>query len=163
MSVEVKINGLKELSKALNELPGRVARNIIGTALRAGGNVIKNQAKANLPENYTTLRKSLVVVVGKQRDPYTRSAIIGPTVGKRAKYDGWYAHIVEGGALPHEIPARFKKVEARDGQIFGSLVHHPGVHAKPFMRPAFESTKQKVVDAMAEKIRARIEIEAAKK
>lgn len=51
--------------------------------------------------------------------------------GKRSRK---IAHLVEFGTLPHFQPN------------FKGGFHHPGAEAHPFARPAFEATKEEVVD-----------------
>lgn len=52
------------------------------------------------------------------------------------------AHLVEFGTAPHWQPRR--------------MIMHPGARAKPFFRPAFEATKEEVVDDVGKAVWQRI-------
>lgn len=58
------------------------------------------------------------------------------------------AHLVEFGTAPHWQPKRMRM--------------HPGARAKPFMRPAYESTKVEVVDTFSAGVWARIRAAAVR-
>lgn len=60
-----------------------------------------------------------------------------------------YAPFVEFGTAPHVITATNAKVlaNAKTGQIFGKVVHHPGTKANPFMERILASA-QAEIDAL---------------
>lgn len=147
----VEIKGMAELRRNLKELGGKTSKNAIRAGLRAGGRDIVKQARTNLPGNYNTLRKSLTVIANKQKGNEL-SVSIGPTIGINAKYDGWYAHIVERGAAPHDISVSRKKALANTDVVFGKSVAHPGIPARPFLLPALEGRERKVMNSMKIKV-----------
>lgn len=53
-----------------------------------------------------------------------------------------YAPFVEFGTAPHEIRPVNKRVlaNAKTGEIYGKLVHHPGTRANPFMERIIEAS-----------------------
>lgn len=89
----------------------------------------------------------------------------------------FYAHLVEYGAAPHDITFRLfgqdNKAMAKPGSA-GALpeslrttsgrftVKHPGAKARPFLRPALDSTRSQVNNEMGKKIREGIKREAEK-
>lgn len=169
----IKVEGLKELNKALKQLGPRAARNALRASIRAGGRVVVSDARKRLPPQYDTLKRSLSVKVNRQRSPYEITAEVGPTTGKSAKYDGWYAHLVEFGVAPHEITPKTKQVmvdaatsgrsgATQFGTVFGKKVQHPGVPAKPFLTPAFEQNKRAIIEAQRKKLWEAIRKQAAK-
>jgi len=60
-----------------------------------------------------------------------------------------YAPYVEFGTAPHEIRPINKRVlaNAKTGQFFGTLVHHPGTKANPFLERIIDAA-QPTVDAL---------------
>lgn len=156
--ITVKIIGLKKIEKKLKKLDPNKAKGLLRASLRAGGRVVVKAAKARLGSNYKTLRKSLTVRVKRQRSARFMDAEVGPTVGRDAKYNGWYAHIVEGGADPHTIPKSNKRGDRNaktlqlDEKTFRSVVQHPGIAARPFMRPAYDNNVKAIEKAFAKKM-----------
>lgn len=153
------VRGLKDLNRALKQLGRKGARNALRSGIRAGGRVLVKDARRRAP--YRTLKKAMTVKVNRQKSPYEITAQVGPTAGKKAKYDAWWAHIVEYGAEPHEIVTK-KKTLSDGTTAFGKRVMHPGLPPRPFLRPAFEQSKQQMVKAMGDKIWDSIKKQAAK-
>lgn len=162
MSAGIQVHGLKELDKALKQIGPRAAKNALRASIRAAGRVVVKDARRRLPPQYDTLKRSLFVKVNRQRDPFSITAQVGPTTGRSAKYDGWYAHLVEFGVDPHEITVKNRKVLVDYSTVYGKKVQHPGVPAKPFLTPAFEQNKQEIVEAQRKKLWEAIRKQAAK-
>lgn len=92
----------------------------VGTRIRnrySGGKVAATLYPGNL-------RKSLGILTVKDRK--NAAVIVAPRAGKKRKYDGYYAHMVEGGTT--------------------------NMPAQPFMGPAFRKTKGKVTKEMERKV-----------
>lgn len=145
----MEITGLRELNKALTKLPERIERNIMSSAVRAGANEIKKAAVTNLGG------KKSDIVVKKSRAPKGTTQY---KIGINA--DKWYLQFKEFGTKPHVIKS--KKLMSDGSTVFGRVVDHPGQAAKPFLRPAFDENTRKAINAMAKKIKQRLEKEAAK-
>lgn len=144
-----EIKGLRELSRALRELPARVARNDLQAATAAGARVIRDEAKMRAPI-YTgsvsdghpkpgTLRKSIILKAIRELSNNVRRVVFVTvrhgkkfqSVGKKnANMDAFYWRFVEFGT---------KKMRAQ-----------------PFMRPAFEARKRDAVEAIKDKLAERI-------
>lgn len=153
------MTGVKELERNLKKLELKQAKNVLRASIRAGGRVVVKAARNNLPGNYITLRKSLTVKVKRQRSPVYIEAVVGMTVGKTAKYNGWYGHIVEFGADPHTIPATIKpgssyknKTLKLNDKTYRATVNHPGLPARAFLRPAFENNVKQVEKSFSGKL-----------
>lgn len=148
---DVKIRGLAELEKALAELPAKIERNIVRSALRAAAKVTLEEAKRQVPVRSGKLRDSLRVstrvVKGKP--------VATITAGGSKKGAPFYAHLVEFGAKPHFIKASKAKALAVGGGRLKS-VHHPGARKHPFMRPALDATKQAAVLAFGQAVKAKL-------
>jgi len=142
----VNVKGLAALDKFLQELPVKVERSILRSALRAGANVVKAQAYANIHHVSGALGKSLKVG--------TRSR--GGTVTANVSTKVFYAKFVEYGTRPHTITARDGGA-LRFGGGFTKSVEHPGiVSPHPFMRPALDTQAQAAVIAVGEQIKRRL-------
>lgn len=136
MKFEMKVNGLDGLAAALRALPAEIASKNGGplvTALRASARVVRNEAKLKATIRTGRLRGSIVV----QRDRYpgnvTERLVVRPRAGKsRTDPRGaYYWHFVEFGTESQR--------------------------AQPFMRPAFDATKDKALTAFKDKLRIGIE------
>lgn len=145
------IVGGRALDEFLQQLPVKVERNILRSALRAGANVIKDTAKANVPVKTGALRKSLQVTTGSK----------GSTVTARLKARGKvapHAVLVEFGAKPHKIKLRRAGGLTVGGHVVAE-VDHPGSRPKPFLRPAFDGQSGAAISAVGAKIRDRLTAE----
>jgi len=180
----VRLDGAKELERALEQLPSRVANKAMVIALKAGGGVILDAARSKCPTGETgLLKKSLGMRLAKKRGRDTRVLVIGArhmkktmrrtkagklrSVGKKAltsgKYAGQtligydpanYAHLVENG----RPPVRAQLMVTREGVVIGRRAK--GVAARPFMRPAFHTRKRAAVAKIGAKLGQQIEKEA---
>jgi HK97 gp10 family phage protein len=145
------VTGLRELNAFLQVLPVKIEKNILRSALRAGGNVIKNEARANVPVAEGALKKSVRVTTS------SNGGVVKATVkagGKKAPH----AHLVEFGTRPHKILPKNAAALAIAGAVVSS-VDHPGARPNPFMRPALDSKHTEAVAAIAEQTRKRLTAE----
>ena len=152
---DVNVTGLSELQAFLDALPAKMEANIMRSALRAGAVLIAKQAKANLEENGNIrtgrLRDSIRVSTKLKNGQATASAKIGD---KKA----WYWKFIEySGARAHSITAKNGGVLVFAGGRYRS-VQHPGMTAKPFLRPALYAAGQSelVIEAVANQIKKRL-------
>jgi len=155
---ELDIKGLEQLERNLKQLDQKNMLATFKSSLRAGGQVVLKAARKKLPANYNTLKKALKLKPRRQRSINELKINIGLTVGKSAKYDGWYGHFVEYGIDPHEIPKtrslknkKKKKILTINGNFRRSAMHK-GVKASPFMRPAIDNNLVAVQIAYAKSL-----------
>jgi HK97 gp10 family phage protein len=144
----VNIKGGAELQRFLNQLPVKVEKNIMRAALRAGANVIKAEAKENVPVQDGDLKRSIKVSTSARRGT-VRAKV------KAGDQKAWYWHFVEFGTAAHTIKARNGKRLFFNG-IFAKVVNHPGAKAKPFMRPALDNKANDAIRAVGRKISERL-------
>lgn len=143
------IKGGAELQAFLDQLPAKLEANIMRSALRQGANVIRDQAKANVPVKSGDLRDSIKISTRSKRGVVSASV-------KAGNRKAWYAHIIEfTGAVPHKIKAKGKGWLAFGG-FFGKSVQHPGMKAKPFMRPALDARSSAAIQATGDQVRKRL-------
>lgn len=180
---EVRVKGLADLNKFLQQLPAKIEQNILRGALREGAKVIETHAKANVPVDTGRLRESIRVSVRARRGRVTASIKAGGPTKKRigtkksggvsVQYDNaYYAKWVEFGTAAHKIMAKYAKSlvlrpNARAssgfakrwmrGELLVEGVDHPGARPKPYMRPALHSGAQDAVVAAAEYMKKRLQ------
>lgn len=149
--LDVKIKGFAELDKALAELPAKIEKNIIRSALRAAAKITEAEAKRQVPVRTGKLRDSIRVstklVKGKP--------LATVTAGASKKGGPFYAHLVEFGAKAHFIKPKKAKSLFLAG-VFREGVDHPGARKHPFMRPALDASAQAAVLAFGNQVKARL-------
>jgi HK97 gp10 family phage protein len=158
----IRIDGLKDLEKTLREIGPQIKGNPLRAAVRAMTVPVfdasqRHAKRIDNPETRTNISDAMGVriVPTKERDKYTARGDslemyeIGPRKkGKGLKvgeegpqvkggyYSAWYAHFVEFGTEKQA--------------------------AQPFMRPAFNESKQKAVDEFTESLAKKLKKAAAK-
>ncbi len=151
---EVKITGLAELDKLLKALPGKVEKNILRGAMRAGAKVFQDRARGLAPVASGKLRESIRVSTRAKQGQVWATVTAG---GKRA----FYAPMVEFGTARHFIKPKHRQSLFVAG-LARETVDHPGARPNPFMRPALDGGQAEAIGAAADYIRARLDKEAAK-
>lgn len=128
MSASFTVEGIDELISKFEKL-GKNVDSVTNEALKAGGKVIIDEAKSVLSSNGS-------VLTGKLRDGLSVSGIKG---GKGGKY-------VEAGITKGDNSPIY----------YGKFVEWGTVKmpAKPFLAPAFESTKEEVEEQIKNKIKS---------
>lgn len=153
MSTERHVTGLKELYRVLQSLPVKMERNVMRGALRAGANVILDQAKANVPvaEPSQRNRERYGAYAGALRDSgrvggrarggkvtaYVRFGGGKTKAGVPVFWAGW----VEYGTKPHPN---------------GRRGYHPGARPHPFLRPAADTKQSESVVAVGRYVYKRL-------
>jgi HK97 gp10 family phage protein len=158
----VNISGGKQLAEFLNQLPLKIERNIMRSALRAGASVIAKEAKVNAPIKSGNLKKSIRTGSNSKKGYVEAYVAAGGKKSKdgKLKKGAFYAQFIEYGTAAHLIkPKNKKKLSfiAKDGNRVNTFsVNHPGLQAKPFMRPALDSKGTQAVAAVTARIRERL-------
>lgn len=149
VQVTVKVEGLRELEKALRELPRATAKRVMVRALKEAAKPLIADASANAPVLTGALKDSINVSSRKPK-------------GAKGPGSVAFAAAMAGGASRAQAgqAARAANAANRGGSVevyvgpgrnpqaifqeFGTSKHPP----QPFMRPAWDSTKQQVVDSI---------------
>ncbi len=165
---DIEIKGLAELQKALDELPAKIERNVLRGGLRAGSNVIAEEARRLCPEAPPTMAS---VKHGGRIGDLKRSIRVSMRVSsktgtvrarvKAGNKKAFYAHMVERGTARHWIKPKNRKSLFFAG-LAREVIDHPGARPKPFLRPAFDAKARAAIEAMADYIRARLPKELKK-
>lgn len=158
-NLSVKVTGLKELGQALNNL-GRKTKNKLGAkAMRKGGAIIRDQARANAPllkervphRKRGTLKKNIIASTKPQKDGSVRTIIfVRPLKNSNAlEFKGKTG---KSGAYNPNDPFYWRFVE------FGTSK----MPAQPFLQPAFSSKKEQATREIITTLRDDILREAKK-
>lgn len=146
MAKRSQMTGARQLNQTLKDIvPG--LNTPIQQAQRKAMRPMLRAAKAKLKANGSYLTGELYRLLSIIRDRTASKAnptmIVGPDKSKGPGYRK--AHLVEFGTSPHPIG---------EGM-------HPGQAAAPFMRPAFEETKDEMIDVFGKEIGPAVERRAA--
>lgn len=169
-AITIKIDGLAELNRRLQQLDRKVASRISRSAVTAAGILIRNEARLRAPVNKATstnfkqfpgtLRRAITFGFDRKRSRnglwigrvFVRSG--GDGAKARSKFDAYYWRFVEFGTKGHKIRIKNRKVLSDGGgTFFGREVNIPAIPARPFLRPAAEARARDAVEAMASQIR----------
>ncbi|PIG29403.1 HK97 gp10 family phage protein [Janthinobacterium sp. 35] len=149
MSVDdLAISGGKKLDDLLKTLPGKLQKNIMRSAIRAGVVVYRDKVKELVPVHMGELKKSIRISTKLKGGVVTASLKVG---SRKA----WYAKLVEFGTRPHKITPK----DARALEIGGAVVEsvdHPGAQAHPYMRPAADAGHTAALAAVVDQLRKRL-------
>jgi len=142
--ITAKIEGGDALLKRLEKMGVDVTQ-VLAAAAQAGAQVIADTANGLAPAPQVLIEGDT-----KASSKNRVTVDIGPSEEK------WYWRFLETGAVGHGISPRSKKALAFevDGErVMAWAVKHPGMAAKPFLRPAFDREKDNATDAVGENIR----------
>jgi HK97 gp10 family phage protein len=128
----VELIGDKELMEKIHKM-GDLVRQANSKAARAGAEPIKEQANANAPGPHILALQSKINSTEDQ-------AIVDIAPDK----DHWYYQFLETGATAHEIKGNPLAFEGENGPVITKSVHHPGIAARPFLRPAMANNRDEV-------------------
>lgn len=118
----VAVEGLRELDKALSELPKSIAKNVLKRVAIKALQPMRDAARANAPVRTGDLRESINIS--------TKLSKRQAQLARRAFRMGGDKSFVELYAGPSALPHAHL-------QEFGSIRNRP----QPFMRPAWDETK----------------------
>lgn len=170
----VKVKGLADLQKFLDQLSPKLESNIMRSALRKGCQVIAAEAKQLCPVDHGDLRDSI-----RASARLKNGTVIGSVKAGNAK--AWYWRFVEYGTAAHWIKVKEEAKPWRltrrgvktyststlnrmakrgsliiGGSFVGQSVEHPGAKATPFMRPALDGKAAEALQAVGEQIKKRL-------
>ncbi|MCR1667236.1 HK97 gp10 family phage protein [Clostridioides difficile] len=119
---------------------GKSGDKLLNEAVKAGGNVILQDALPRVKKRTGKLEATLKVS-GVKKKGNVKYVLVGIT--KEDNSEIFYGKFLELGASAHQIPIK-------KGKKKGRVVNHPGVTAKPFLAPAYESKKDEAKNVMKE-------------
>jgi len=128
-NISVKVDGGEGLIRKLEAMGKNVSDELEPAAL-AGAGVIQIAANMRAPGPHVEMDVA-------ERGDRRVSVDIGPDEAH------WYYRFFETGAGPHEITGSPLVFEGRSGTVVTRRVGHPGMAARPFLRPAFDGERRK--------------------
>jgi len=135
-SITFKILGGESLIKKFDSIGAEMTHKI-ETAIKSGALILQNEAKKKTPYRTGTLRRSIHIETLKKS---------GSDVEVAVGTDVSYAKSVEFGSGPRIIRPKTKKALFWPGAAHPvRLVHHPGTKAHPYLRPALDDNKEKIL------------------
>lgn len=136
----LELKGFKELADALRELPERVAKNALRSAVGAGAAEIRKEAKLHAPVDTGKLRTAVYQKqIREVSGQYQQVFYVGVRAGAKRK---------KGGVKDYSQSAFYWRFLE-----FGTAK----MAARPFLRPAFERRKEAAVNAIGAKLDERIQ------
>lgn len=153
----------RKLQRALHALPDKIFEKVVKSAANLAMRPVIRAARAKVPVNQGLLKASL----GTRRKTYKRAKVVYVAVGPREGFKDpetgaeprFYAHLVELGTAPHNVPAPPGGLRIGESVVHGG-VEHPGAKPRPFLRPAIDENKQAVMHRYREQLWRGIEKEA---
>ena len=129
--ITVSLSGDRELYQKLSAMSNAAASDVLEKGVVAGATIVQKGAQARVRRRSNKLAGAIKVAVGeKSRD----RAVAGVRISRK----GFYWRFIEFG---HVIK------RTRKGPVVG---HAP---AYPFLRPAFDESKDQIKDVVADTIR----------
>lgn len=155
----VKVEGLAQIHKALSELGRKVSNKIAVKAMREGGKIVREQARQNAP-------------VLSQSTPHRRAGTLKKAIKSSTKVlkNGKIGTVIRVKELTAKQIETFKVRSGKKGALnpkdpyywrfleFGTSK----MPARPYLRPAFEQTKEKAATEIIKTLKDGIESEAGK-
>ena len=138
--MQIKVDGLKELDKALSQLPKATAKNTLKRTLMKAADPIDEAASAMAPVDLGKLERSVVVGTRLTRSQQTGGPKL--TAGGFRSASKNYVEVHVGTRL-----SRGQFME------FGTFKDDPS----PFMRPAWDANKDRALDIIKSELGPEIE------
>jgi HK97 gp10 family phage protein len=127
----VKVTGLDVVERRLKGLGPDISKKVLRNSVAAGARVVRKAAEGRVPVDTGTLKRSLYIKqIREESNPSKQTYYVGSRHGKKYQkkgLDAYYFPFVEFGT---------EKMAAR-----------------PFLRPAFESSKDAAANAIGEKLK----------
>lgn len=144
--MKLRVRGLRELDRALSELPKATARNVLKRAARTALEPMRAAAEAKAPVASGDLQVSIVLSEKRtRRVKKSNPAVRQKGGGFRRSASTNYA--IAMGPSSGEGVLNYAALEE-----FGSANNPP----QPFMRPAWDSEKQATLDRLIEELTSEI-------
>lgn len=142
MSFRIEVMNEAEVAAAIRKA-GLAPRAVLEAAVEAAAEVVRDAAVPNAPGPG----------IGKEKSEDTETVVsfhVGPDKAH------WYYRFAETGAQAHQITPRVARALWIEGR-FVAGARHPGMPAKPFLRPASDENKPAASAAAGKVIREALE------
>jgi hypothetical protein len=173
----VTLEGLPATTRALAELPKRIAKRCMLKAIRAGGAPLIKAAKRAAPRATGLFVRSLdqrtvsyrggqavVSIVGQKKTVTSRKKLRKGRGGISGRGDLVPIHFVEANTKPHRIPLEGRGILLLQvpgkGLVAVDHVMHPGTRGQHPIRTAAETASQDAAARFADKLETEVAKEA---
>jgi HK97 gp10 family phage protein len=165
MAVTVEFSGGKELQRALLELSNKSALTVGRFALRRAANELLREVRASAPIDKGLLRRALKVRIDRGR--YSKSVLSALVYAAKASANYRPRKTARQSRVKGKLgPAKYSyQIGSRPDvygifQEFGAPAH--GLPARPWFRPAYQRSKEALLDAIARELATGLTREAMK-
>lgn len=149
----------RAVREALAEVE-REAGAILSEAALEGAELIRAEAERRAPK-LSGEGAASIAIAEKKIGPGRAEIVIGPDVDKPKPRRGGTKHFYmlmhEFGADRHPIKPKNRKALAIDGAVV-ARADHPGVPARPFMRPALDEKADEAIERIGDALRRKLGI-----
>ncbi len=155
--ISVKLEGFRELEKALKELPLEIQKRPLRSAVSSAAGLIVKEAKSRVPVGETGNLKSAIYRYRSRRNSPTgkETFFVGVRQGKAQYKDTAY----------NRRKGRVGKKYNTQGEAYYWRFLEFGtakMQKKSFLRPAFDENKQGAIDIMRERLKKAIDNQVRK-
>lgn len=148
----LQVSGLKGLERDFKRLPRKMTKKVVNEAMKDGARVIQQVAVGLVPVDEGNLKKATASSKAIREAPRTRERF---HVQFLPDYDiAPHAHLVEFGTVGQRRSGGGVMANKETGEFFGRVVGP--MPAQPFIRPAFDSQKDRAVKVIDVELWARI-------
>jgi HK97 gp10 family phage protein len=151
---EIRIEGLRELERALLDLPAAVTRRVVRGAVAAGARMVRNEVKRSIPVRTGALKANVYMRRAKADREMTTYEVSIRT--KAAKYGNTKTNRRLG-----RVGQSYKQEKTWYWRVleFGSKRGHK---RNEYIQRAFQRTQRQAAQAIAEGLQKGVEREAAR-
>jgi len=157
MKVTVKVEGLRELRAALQQLSQATQKNVLLRVLKRRAEPVAERARQLVPVRVGTLRQSIMVTT---RARGAKPAQVAFAAAMRAGATREEAGAAARAANRNNPAAGMAEVfVASTNRRYSHMVEFgtENMAAQPYLRPAWDALKQQVLDGIAADIKAEID------
>lgn len=133
------VEGLRELVRALEDLPRKVATNGLRKAVSTGAALVRDEAKSRAPVDTGEMRRDIMIKRARTADGMIATYEVFVRTGKKSRMAGRRRNVARDSYYWRFVEFGTSKMAAR-----------------PFMRPAFEAKKVEAVDLIKQTLREKI-------
>jgi hypothetical protein len=162
----IKVAGYKEAKAILDDLPNRMQKSILLSALRQSTKPMLTSARNKVPVKSGTLKKQLRIVRYKERGASkTEVAVAVKPVfdkSKKGKVNQYYGKFIHEGTDPR-VSRKGKMLvfeNAQGEKVFVRSVK--GIRAMPYLEMAYSETGERTVTVFGNELGAAVERYVAK-
>ena len=155
MAEEIILKGFAELDRKLHTLPDKVAKKILRQSCVEGAKVIAAEADRIIRSKVKVVHRGKTTGIQTSQHYSTVTSRVGPS-GKK-----WYLKFFETGTvISNKTMQGLKhtaKIRERMARRIGGMWR---IAPRPWLRPALDISKEKVLEKVGQELGSRIEIEA---